>query len=70
MNRILKELSIYHAIGEVKLWELIMRVDDSDCEKSLHYKLALTKLYSKGLIEIVSDPLNTMSVVRLIEVLH
>lgn len=69
-NKILKQLSIYHAIGEVKLFEMILHGDDAKGKSNRSYQMALGKLYRKGIIEIVQDPTNTLSVIRLINVLH
>lgn len=69
-NAIIKQLSIYHAIGEVKLMEMISHEDDLKGKGINNYQLALSKLYRKGIIEIVLDKTNSMSVIRLINVYH
>lgn len=69
-NAILKQLSIYHAIGEVKLFEMIIHADNAKGKENKSFQAALGTLYRKGLIEIVTDPTDTLSVIRLINVLH
>ena len=69
-NAILKQLSIHHAIGEVKLFEMITHTDSAKGEGNKSFQMALGTLYRKGLIEIITDPTDTLSVIRLINVLH
>lgn len=70
-NQILKQLSIHHAVGEVKLFEMVSHSDSGDgSEENRTFQIALSTLYRKGIIEIVMDPSETLNVVRLINVLH
>jgi hypothetical protein len=69
-NQILKQLSIYHAIGEVKLYDMIIKSEAASDKTSLPFQMALSALYRKGIIEIVTDPTDTLSVVRLINIMH
>lgn len=67
VKRILSLLEKTNAIGEVKLKDLVLSNDSGD---DTDYLLALRQLYKSKVIEIVSDPLETMNVVRLVQVLH
>lgn len=69
-NAILKQLSIHHAIGEVKLFEMVSHQDNPNSEENRLYQTALSTLYRKKIIDIVVDPTNTLSVIRLINILH
>lgn len=66
-NAILKQLALYHALGEVKLQELVMnseKVNDRD------YIKAIYNLSNRKLIEVVADATESMSVIRLINKYH
>lgn len=69
-NKIIKQLNIYHAIGEVKLFEMIAHSDTPGSDNAKSYQEALGKLYRKGMIEIVSDKTNSLNVIRLINIYH
>lgn len=69
-NQILKQLSIHHAIGEVKLFEMVVHSDSAKGKDNKTFITALGTLYRKGMIEIVTDPTETLSVIRLINVIH
>ena len=66
-RKILSLLEKTNAIGEIKLKDLVLSNDNGD---DTDYLLALRQLYKSKVIEVVSDPLETMNVVRLIQVLH
>lgn len=67
-NQILKNLALYHAVGEIKLLTLIGLKDDN--ESLGLYNKAIKNLFYKNLIDIVSDKENRMSVVREKHVCH
>lgn len=62
-NKILKKLTVHHALGENKLFSLITENDSTEAKEE--YQQALAKLYYQGLIDIVKDPTNTIHIVRM-----
>lgn len=67
-NEILKKLAIHHAVGEIKLYDMIIGKDSPDM--LLDYNQALMVLSSRGLIDIVADKHDMMNIIRLPKVLH
>jgi hypothetical protein len=67
-NNILKQLGIYHAVTDLKLFELVKH---SDSEKDRYeYMVALDQLNRKGIIEVVSHATDSMDVIRLKAIYH
>lgn len=62
-NLIIKKLSLYHAIGEIKLLDMIS--NDDDPYRITDYNTALVSLFRKGIIDMVADKTNTMNIYRL-----
>ncbi len=64
-NNILKQLAIHEALGEVKLYNLVIGKDDKD--SLLDYNQAIVSLSTAGLIEIALDKeYEIMNVIRLV----
>jgi hypothetical protein len=67
-NRILKHLAIHQAMGEIKLFDTVTNADDK--AEYIEFRLALSTLLRKGLIESVTDKTDSMTVVRIKQVFH
>jgi hypothetical protein len=67
-NRILKHLAIHQAMGEIKLFDTVTNADDK--AEYIEFRLALSTLLRKGLIESVMDKTESMTVIRIKQVFN
>lgn len=64
-NKIMRRLGIHHAITELKLLEMVRETDNK--EEIVQFNKTISKLYYKGLIEVVKDVTSSVNIIRTIQ---
>lgn len=67
-NKILKNLALANAIGEINLFNNVGNGDSTEDYKD--FRLALMVLENKGLIDVVFDKTDQLRIIRIKQIFH